>query len=85
MTCEHARVASVPSCDQVQVLRAFAEADNCSGPSIIIAHAPCIQCQARPQGLSNMTNEYRFAVESGCWPLCRFNPDLESEGKIHSY
>ena len=81
MTYEHVYVASVALHDQAQVLRAFVEADNYKGPSIIVAYAPCIQHQVRPQGLNDMINECRFAVESGYWPLYRFNPELEAEGK----
>jgi hypothetical protein len=35
----------------------------------------------RPQGLNDMIDESRFAVDSGYWPLYRYNPELIKEGK----
>lgn len=81
MTYEHVYVASVALHNQAQVLQAFVEADRHNGPSIIIAYAPCIQQGVRPQGLNDMIDESRFAVDSGYWPLYRYNPELVHEGK----
>ena len=81
MTYEHCFVASVALSNQAQTLQAFLEADRHNGPSIIIAYAPCVQQGVRPQGLNDMVDECRFAVDSGYWPLYRYNPDLVSEGK----
>jgi len=61
-----------------QVVRAFTEAAAYNGPSIIIAYSHCIN-----HGI-NMTaglGEQKKAVESGHWPLYRYNPDLIKEGK----
>jgi hypothetical protein len=57
------------------------EADQHNGPSIIIAYAPCILQGVRPQGLNDMYDECRFAVDSGYWPLYRYRPALLNEGK----
>lgn len=81
MTYEHVYVASVAICNQAQVLQAFLEADEHDGPSIILAYAPCIQQGVRPQGLNDMVDEARFAVDSGYWPLYRYKPSLLKEGK----
>ena len=81
MTYEHVYVASVAIHNQAQVLQAFIEADNHNGPSIIVAYAPCIQHGVRPQGLNDMIDESRFAVDSGYWPLYRYNPELSKDGK----
>jgi len=61
-----------------QLLKAVLEAESYKGPSIIIAYAPCIN-----HGL-NMTysqEEEKKAVETGYWPLWRYNPTLKKEGK----
>lgn len=81
MTYEHVYVASVAISNQAQVLQAFIEADKHNGPSIIVAYAPCIQHGVRPQGLNDMVDEAKFAVDSGYWPLYRYNPALVNEGK----
>jgi pyruvate-ferredoxin/flavodoxin oxidoreductase len=59
-------------------LRAFLEAEAYDGPSIIIAYSHCI-AHGIDMGLA-MHNQ-KAAVDSGYWPLFRFNPDLEKEGK----
>jgi pyruvate-ferredoxin/flavodoxin oxidoreductase len=71
-----ARVAMGAS--DAQVLKAFLEADAYDGPSLIIAYSHCIQ-----QGIDMRKglDQQRLAVQSGMWPLYRFNPDLVAEGK----
>jgi len=81
MTYEHVYVASVAISNPAQVLQAMLEADAHDGPSIIVAYAPCIQHGVRPQGLNDMIDEARYAVDSGYWPLYRFNPELAKEDK----
>jgi pyruvate dehydrogenase (NADP+) len=81
MTYQHVYVASVSLHDQGQTLRAFIEADQYKGPSIIIAYAPCVQQGIRPHGLNDMFEECKFAVDCGYWPLYRYNPGLAVERK----
>jgi pyruvate-ferredoxin/flavodoxin oxidoreductase len=71
-----ARIAMGAS-DQ-QTLSALHEADAYNGPSLIIAYSHCIQ-----QGLDlrRGLEQQKLAVESGIWPLYRFNPALIAEGK----
>ena len=71
-----ARIAMGAS-DQ-QTLSALIEADAYNGPSLIIAYSHCIQ-----QGfdLRHGLEQQKLAVESGIWPLYRFNPALIEEGK----
>ncbi|HJW89071.1 MAG TPA: pyruvate:ferredoxin (flavodoxin) oxidoreductase [Anaerolineales bacterium] len=71
-----ARIAMGAS-DQ-QTLRAFLEADAYDGPSLIIAYSHCI---AHGYDLVKGLDQQRLAVQSGFWPLYRFNPALISEGK----
>jgi pyruvate-ferredoxin/flavodoxin oxidoreductase len=71
-----ARVAMGAS-DQ-QTLRAFMEADAYDGPSLIIAYSHCIE---HGYDLVHGLEQQKLAVQSGFWPLYRFNPDLVAEGK----
>ena len=54
-----------------QTLRAFEEADSYRGPSLIIAYSPCI---AHGYDLAQGAHQQRLAMESGAWPLLRFDP-----------
>ena len=81
MTYEHVYVASVCLSNQSHLLQTLIEADRYDGPSFVVAYAPCIQQQVRPEGLNDMFDECRFAVDSGYWPLYRYNPDLVHQGK----
>ena len=74
-------VASVSmGANKQQVLRAFKEAEAYPGPSLIIAYSPCIN-QGIRKGMGKSMEEGRLAVESGYWPLYRYNPNLLDEGK----
>ena len=81
MTYGYVYVASVSmGANKQQVLKAFKEAEAYKGPSLIIAYAPCINHGIR-KGMGKSMEEARLAVESGYWPLYRYNPDLAAEGK----
>ncbi len=61
-----------------QLLKALIEAESYKGPSIVIAYSPCI---AHGFNLKNAQEEEKLAVETGLWPLYRFDPRLIKEGK----
>ena len=61
-----------------QTLKAFLEAEAHPGPSLIIAYSQCI---AHGIDMAKGMHQQKLAVESGHWPLYRFNPKLENEGK----
>jgi pyruvate-ferredoxin/flavodoxin oxidoreductase len=62
----------------MQTLKAFNEAEAYNGPSLIIAYATCIAHGIdMKQGLS----QQKLAVQSGHWPLFRFDPRRAAEGK----
>ncbi len=63
--------------NDLQVVRAFLEADAYDGPSIIIAYSHCI---AHGIPMHKGMDEQRAAVESGHYPLFRFNPAKLAEG-----
>jgi pyruvate-ferredoxin/flavodoxin oxidoreductase len=81
MTYEHCYVASVCLSNQSQLVQALVEADRYDGPSFVVAYAPCLEQQVRPEGLNDMFDECKYAVESGYWPLYRYNPELVAAGK----
>ena len=63
-----------------QYLKAVLEAEAYPGPSLIIAYAPCIN-HGLVNGLTETYEEEKKAVETGYWPLFRYNPLLAEEGK----
>jgi len=63
-----------------QAVKAFLEAEAYKGPSLIIAYAPCIN-HGLATGMGKSIEEEKLAVQSGYWPLYRYNPDLAKEGK----
>jgi len=61
-----------------QAVKAFAEAEAYNGPSLIIAYSQCI---AHGYDLVKGPEVQKDAVDSGFWPLYRFNPDNAKVGK----
>ncbi|HZR39987.1 MAG TPA: pyruvate:ferredoxin (flavodoxin) oxidoreductase [Ktedonobacteraceae bacterium] len=61
-----------------QTLRAFLEAEAYDGPSLIIAYSHCI---AHGIEMNKGLQQQKLAVQSAYWPLYRYNPALEEEGK----
>ncbi|MBI4429263.1 MAG: pyruvate:ferredoxin (flavodoxin) oxidoreductase [Ignavibacteriales bacterium] len=64
--------------NDAQTVRAVLEAEAYDGPSIIIAYAHCI---AHGIDMAAGMRNQKVAVESSYWPLFRYNPALEQEGK----
>jgi len=61
-----------------QLVKAIKEAEAYNGPSIVLVYAPCIN---HGIDMSKAQFEEKKAVETGYWPLYRFNPMLKAEGK----
>ncbi len=61
-----------------QTLQAMREAEAYPGPSLILAYSPCI---AHGIDLRNGLSQQVKAVDSGYWPLLRYNPQLRAAGK----
>lgn len=59
-------------------LKVLQEAEAFNGPSLILAYSPCI---AHGYDLYNQLGHQKLAVESGYWPLLRYNPNLVDQGK----
>ncbi len=61
-----------------QTLRAIIEAEAYDGPSIIIAYSHCI---AHGYDMAKGLEQQKLAVQSGHWPMYRYDPRLADEGK----
>ena len=70
-----ARVAMGAS--DAQTVRAFLEAEAYPGPSIIVAYCHCI---AHGINMVQGMQQQKLAVQSGYWPLLRFNPENARAG-----
>jgi pyruvate-ferredoxin/flavodoxin oxidoreductase len=78
MTYGRVYVAHVSLSNPAQCLKAFSEAESYNGASIIIAYSHCI---AHGIDMAKGIEEQRKAVQSGYWPLYRFDPRLLADGK----
>ena len=79
MSYGYVYVASVAmGANPAQLVKAMAEAEAYPGPSIIIAYAPCIN---HGINMGKSQAEEKKAVETGYWPLYRFNPALGEQGE----
>ena len=80
MASENVYVAQVAmGANDAQTIKAFVEAESYNGPSLIIAYAHCINhtYEIDKGGLEHQ----KAAVETGYWPLYRFDPRRVAEGK----
>ncbi len=72
MSYGHVYVATVAmGGNDTHTVKAFLEAESYPGPSLIIAHSPCI---AHGYDLRYSAEQQKHAVLSGYWPLLRFDP-----------
>jgi pyruvate-ferredoxin/flavodoxin oxidoreductase len=60
-----------------QTVKAFQEAEAHNGPSLIIAFSHCI---AHGYDLAHGLDQQKLAVETGYWPLFRFDPNRVEKG-----
>jgi pyruvate-ferredoxin/flavodoxin oxidoreductase len=61
-----------------QTVKALLEAESYPGPSLVIAYAHCI---AHGYDMADGTNQQKLAVDSGTWPLYRFDPRRIAKGE----
>ena len=82
MTYGHAYVASISlGANRLHAQRTLQEAVAFDGPSIVFAYATCINHGVNMRYSQEIMKD---AVNSGYWPLYRYNPSLE-EGKRFSW
>jgi pyruvate-ferredoxin/flavodoxin oxidoreductase len=78
MTYGNIYVAKVSLANPAQCVKAFIEAESYDGPSLIIAYSHCI---AHGIDMTSAIEECKNAVNSGHWPLFRYDPRLTEQGK----
>ncbi len=61
-----------------QTLRAMLEAESYDGPSLIIAYSTCI---AHGFDMAKGLEQQKLAVQSGHWPMYRYDPRLAAQGQ----
>ena len=64
--------------NDAQTVKAFLEAESYNGPSIIIAYSHCI---AHGINMTTGMKNQKAAVDTGYWPLYRYDPRLAAQGK----
>ncbi|HVT96835.1 MAG TPA: pyruvate:ferredoxin (flavodoxin) oxidoreductase [Acidobacteriaceae bacterium] len=64
--------------NDMHTVKAFQEAEAWDGPAIIIAYSHCI---AHGYDLTQGLDHQKAAVNSGYWPLMRYNPAVRAVGK----
>jgi pyruvate-ferredoxin/flavodoxin oxidoreductase len=75
----HVYVARVAfGAKMAQTAQAFIEAESYDGPSLIIAYSHCI---AHGYDMANGAAQQKLAVDSGVWPLYRFDPRRIPKGE----
>ncbi|MEK6752587.1 MAG: pyruvate:ferredoxin (flavodoxin) oxidoreductase [Chloroflexota bacterium] len=60
-----------------QTLKALLEAESYDGPSLVIAYSPCI---AHGYDMAKSLEQAKLAVQSGHWPMYRYDPRLAEQG-----
>jgi pyruvate-ferredoxin/flavodoxin oxidoreductase len=79
MSYGHPYVARVAmGAKDAQTVNAFKEADSYSGTSIIVAYSHCI---AHGYDMANALGQQEKAVDSGYWPLFRYDPRKVATGE----
>ena len=64
--------------NNLQSVKAIAEAESYPGPSLVIAYSTCI---AHGIDMATSMTHQKELVETGYWPLYRYDPRLIEEGK----
>ena len=79
MSYGHVYVARVAfGAKDAQTVKAFQEAESWPGPSVIIAYSHCI---AHGYDMAHGAEQQKLAVDSGVWPLYRFDPRRVQAGQ----
>jgi pyruvate-ferredoxin/flavodoxin oxidoreductase len=78
MTYGHVYVAQVAwGAREAQTLQALLEAESYPGPSLVIGYSHCV---GHGYDMSYGRDQQTLAVESGRWPLYRFDPRRKAQG-----
>ncbi|MCP4205230.1 MAG: pyruvate:ferredoxin (flavodoxin) oxidoreductase [bacterium] len=78
MSYGHVYVASIAfGADMNHAVKALREAEAYPGPSLVIAYSPCI---AHGYDLAHGVEHQKMLVDTGIWPLYRYDPRRATEG-----
>ncbi len=81
MTYGNVYVAQISlGANPLAAIKALKEAESYDGPSLVICYAPCANHGIKG-GLANSMRQERLAVECGYFPIFRYDPRNEAEGK----
>ncbi len=82
MVYGHVYVAQISlGANYMQTIKALKEAEDYhDGPSLVIAYSPCVNHDIKG-GLTVATSVQKKAVESGYFPIFRYDPRLTGQGK----
>ena len=79
MSYGHVYVANLAFGSKINhTVKAFMEAESYPGPSLLLAYSHCI---AHGYDMAYGVEQQKLAVNSGVWPLYRFDPRRIEEGK----
>jgi pyruvate-ferredoxin/flavodoxin oxidoreductase len=79
MTYGNVYVAQIAmGANDAHAIRAILEAESYDGPSLVIAYSHCI---AHGIDMTKGLEQQKLAVDSGYWPLYRFDPRLRAEDR----
>ncbi len=79
LTYGHPYVARVAmAAKDIQTVNAFKEADSYPGTSVILAYSHCI---AHGYDMADAISQQEKAVDSGYWPLFRYDPRRAAQGE----
>ena len=79
MSYGHVYVAAIAmQTHSAQAIEVFLEAERHPGPSLVIAHSPCV---AHGYDLAHSPTQQKRAIQSGAWPLFRFDPQRVARGE----
>jgi pyruvate-ferredoxin/flavodoxin oxidoreductase len=79
MSYGHVYVASIAmQARSRHALKALEEAESYPGPSLVVAHSPCI---AHGYDLVHSPAQQARAINSGAWPLYRYDPRRIADGE----
>lgn len=67
--------------NRMQAINAIREAEHFRGPAIVLAYCPCIN-HLIEGGMANSEAQQKAAVESGVWPVFRWNGALEKGKRL---
>ena len=80
MMYHHIYVAQIAiQANPQQAVKAFQEANGYEGPALIIAYCNCIE---HGYDLRYGAEQQRLAIESGYWPLYRYNPSITDRNPL---